>query len=897
MMKKTAHIISHSHWDREWYMPFEGHRYYLIQLMDDLLELFATDPNFRSFHMDGQTIMLEDYLNIRPEKEAEVRKYIQDGRLVIGPWYILQDAFLTSAEANVRNLLYGIKDTETFGQKREQIGYFPDTFGIYGQAPQLLAQAGIRAAVFGRGVTPTGFNNQVQHDDYSSPFSELIWEAPDGSQVLGILLANWYSNGNEIPTDEDEAQTFWVKKLRDAERFASTSQLLFMNGCDHQPVQKDVTQAIKVAETLFPDVAFKHSKFHDYLTQIKEELPKELQKITGELRNQKTDGWSTLVNTASARIYLKQANDRCQTLLTNVLEPMGLLVENKSLHRDFSEYYWKLLMENHPHDSICGCSIDAVHREMKTRFEKVEAGATTFIAEQGKEIAAQINTLHDSEEAIPLVVLKTNGTSGKRVVRHKVAMKKIYFDEMDFRHIPDRLKEIVMPTYRLEFPNKGSVPIEVQDAGVRFGYDLPRDGFRRPYYARELEVTFSYDSDLYLGYECGFLVPVEEKQTEARKELIGDPSMNTLENEAMKVMIHRNGSYSILDKTTGFEYRHLGIYEDVGDIGNEYMFKASSDGVRYTTEACEASIRIIENNSLCATVEICQTLSVPAAADERLKEEQERLVWHPDRKAGRSKERTDITLRTELTLEQGAKGLKVNVNIDNTAKDHRMRALFPVERARGNHYADSIYEIVERPNTPDPKWQNPAFDHHMQRLVSLDNGEYGLTIATKGLHEYEIVSDSIAVTLLRSVGELGDWGLFETPEAQCFGQNEAQFVLLPHKGDVLSANVYVAAYDDPVEPTVIQTEQSMGPLPHATNLFQWSGEGLVLTACKPTMDGRGMILRWFNPKREGETLIVQSTHFLQIYRCTILEEQIEKLGTGNVQIEVRPQEIVTLRFE
>ncbi|BAB04507.1 BH0788 [Halalkalibacterium halodurans C-125] len=123
-MKKTAHIISHSHWDREWYMPFEGHRYYLIQLMDDLLELFATDPNFRSFHMDGQTIMLEDYLNIRPEKEAEVRKYIQDGRLVIGPWYILQDAFLTSAEANVRNLLYGIKDTETFGQKREQIGYF-----------------------------------------------------------------------------------------------------------------------------------------------------------------------------------------------------------------------------------------------------------------------------------------------------------------------------------------------------------------------------------------------------------------------------------------------------------------------------------------------------------------------------------------------------------------------------------------------------------------------------------------------------------------------------------------------------------------------------------------------------------------------------------------------------
>ncbi|MHC8523423.1 glycoside hydrolase family 38 N-terminal domain-containing protein [Rossellomorea sp. H39__3] len=114
--KKTAHIISHSHWDREWYMSLEEHKYYLVKLFDDLLAKLKEDPDFHSFHLDGQTIMVDDYLGVRPEREAEVKAYIREGRLIVGPWYILQDAFLTSSEANVRNLLYGMKDTAEWGR-------------------------------------------------------------------------------------------------------------------------------------------------------------------------------------------------------------------------------------------------------------------------------------------------------------------------------------------------------------------------------------------------------------------------------------------------------------------------------------------------------------------------------------------------------------------------------------------------------------------------------------------------------------------------------------------------------------------------------------------------------------------------------------------------------------
>jgi alpha-mannosidase len=170
--RRTAHIISHTHWDRERYLPYEKHHVRLIRLMDTLMVTLERDPEYRSFYLDGQTIILEDYLQVRPDKRDQLEKWIRKGRIHIGPWYILQDAFLTSSEANLRNLLIGHQDASRYGTV-SKVGYFPDTFGNIGQAPQILRQAGIANAVFGRGVKPTGFNNTVAELDYESSFSPL----------------------------------------------------------------------------------------------------------------------------------------------------------------------------------------------------------------------------------------------------------------------------------------------------------------------------------------------------------------------------------------------------------------------------------------------------------------------------------------------------------------------------------------------------------------------------------------------------------------------------------------------------------------------------------------------------------------------------------------------------
>ena len=148
---RTVHIISHTHWDREWYRTFQLFRLKLVHLVDGLLKLLDDDPEFKYFMLDGQTIVLDDYLAMRPEKEDILRKHIQRGRIIIGPWHILPDTFLVGPEAHIRNLLEGDRTAGRF-ERKMMIGYLPDPFGHPGQIPQILKGFGIETACLWRGL-------------------------------------------------------------------------------------------------------------------------------------------------------------------------------------------------------------------------------------------------------------------------------------------------------------------------------------------------------------------------------------------------------------------------------------------------------------------------------------------------------------------------------------------------------------------------------------------------------------------------------------------------------------------------------------------------------------------------------------------------------------------------
>ncbi|MFB4327613.1 alpha-mannosidase [Paenibacillus sp. CR_12] len=915
MTTKTAHVIAHSHWDREWYLPYEKHRLRLVRLVEDVIETFEKDPAFTSFHLDGQYIVLEDYLEIMPHRADQVRSLVEQGKLIVGPWYILQDEFLVSSEANARNLLIGINASRKMGGY-PKIGYFPDSFGNMGQAPQLIRQAGIEVAVYGRGVKPVGFNNEIQSGSghgHTSKYSEMLWESPDGSRVLAILFANWYNNGMEIPVEPDEAKAYWSRKLAEAEEFASSPELLFMNGCDHQPLQKDLTVALQTAGSLVPGVAFRHSSFPEYVAALRSASPESLDVIRGELRSQWTDGWMTLVNTASSRVYIKQQNAKTQTLLEKVAEPLGVMASlaGAAYPRHELLYAWKRLLQNHPHDSICGCSIDEVHREMLTRFAKSQQVAESVATQSAAWVAESVNTSgFDPEAARPFVVFNSSGHGRSGIVRATVEVERRYFDRqpphLKYQEFKQQWEAFNPDEWGITDSNGHQVEAVITPIGPVFGYDLPDDRFRQPYWAYQVEVELYVQDIPGIGYRTFALVPKEILSVKAWEASVSSELVagdHVMENRFLRVEIARDGSFALLDKVNGRLYDGLGLYEDTGDIGNEYMYRQPDDEVALTTQGLPADIKLVHHTRLRAVYRVEHAWKLPTRADDLLDEEIRSMVPFRYRQSRRVSEMAEVRIVTELTLEKDSRRVGIKSYIDNTVRDHRIRMLFRTGLEADHVTVDSIYELAQRPIQPEAEWSNPSNAQHQNAFVSISNGREGLTIANKGLNEYEVLAEgnTLAVTLLRGVRELGDWGVFATPEAQCLGQHTLEMELIAHDLDVIRSRAYVQAYQFPVPWTVQQTGVHGGTLPASQEFLQWEGEGLAFSALKQGEEKHDLMFRVFNVSSEAATMKVKPLFQVdQVYESTIIEEMGETLSPDEDEryaLKVGPATIQTLGIQ
>ncbi|MGY3747029.1 alpha-mannosidase [Vagococcus salmoninarum] len=878
MAKKKVYVISHSHWDREWYLPYEQHHMRLVALMDDLLELFKTDPDFHSFHLDGQTISLDDYLEVRPHKRDEVQAAITAGKLKIGPFYILQDDFLISSEANTRNMLVGLEESRKWGEP-VKLGYFPDTFGNMGQAPQMMKEGGIEIAAFGRGVKPTGFDNAVINDEkYSSQYSEMWWQGKDGSKIFSLLFANWYSNGNEIPTEIEEAKTFWQQKLADVELYASTDHLLMMNGVDHQPVQKDVTRAIKVANDLYADYEFIHSSFDEYLAAVMADLPADLSTVEGELTSQETDGWYTLANTASARIYLKQKNTDVQRQLESITEPLATMAYEVTgtYPHDELRYAWKLLMQNHPHDSICGCSVDEVHREMMTRFDKAQEVGKFLANEALEQLTNAIDTSTFPSESKPFVIFNTGGNA-----KSDVFETEIEWDRLPFASgVPEKLyAELAgrdLPALMVVDSQNNVIPAEIVKHEVRFNYDLPKDAFRVPYMAIYVTVRIPVQEMPALSWQALALTLQTKAMTITDLSLISAGG-SILENDFIHAEIMANGQLTVTDKANHQIYPNVLTFENVGDVGNEYIFKQPKNDQAIFAHDFPHTIEVVTDSPYLAEVELTQTLMIPVAAEELLQKEMQAVVEMRQRQAGRSKELMPFVLKTRIRLEAGSHQLKFATSFNNQAKDHRLRVLFPTNIMAESHFAESIYEVVERPNTVSDSWENPTNPQHQHAFVNLHTDNYGVTVANYGLNEYEILQENgtIALTLHRSVGEMGDWGYFPTPEAQCLGEQTVRYAIDFHGGTDLH-ETYQRAQNFQIPLSVKQTDSHQGPLAPTKTFMTINSSAYLMTALKRKENQSEIITRGYN--LSNTTAAPLDIHIPGYHkaRCTLIEEIHDK---------------------
>ena len=803
-------LVSHTHWDREWYRTFQEFRARLVDAVDLVVTRLQENPR-DCFLLDGQSIVLEDYLEIRPERRSLLAKLVGEGRLAVGPWYVQPDTVLPSGEALIRNLEEGRRVAEAFGAA-SRVAYTPDSFGHPSQLPQILAGFGLSWFVFWRGL-----GNEL---DYLP--AEFLWRAPDGSVVAAHHLRAGYFSAAALPSDPEVAAQ-WLLPVVDRLAAASPSgTVLLMNGIDHARPQRHVLEvASRLEERLGAPVEVAT------LDRFVAALPQPTQTHSGELLGARAA--NLLPGVWSARLYLKQRNRRCEMLLQHWAEPWAALAMAwTSLdERPALRTAWRALLQNHAHDSICGCSQDRVHDHMLARFDAVEELARET-ARRVLERLAGLDAGRETpwREEWQLVVFNPSPHTRSDVVRFPID------PEPWFGFLDDAQRSFAVHPLLAATLSPGSFTVDGEPAAVvaeaaasraRLLLDQPPCALE--FFVRDVP-----------AFGC-VRVALRKSAPAAREE---EDSGNAIDNGVLQAKASEDGTFGLAWGNRTFQ--GLGEVEDCGDRGDTYDFDPVPG--RCSVETVRTQ-RFRHPNGIQRLV-IERTLRVPRALN-------------PERTA-RSTETVAVPLRLELRLLPGLPRLDLRVEWDNRALDHRLRLLFPTHKPTREFLAATTLDVARRriERVDDSRWVHPAprtFPH--QGWVHAN----GLTVVAPGLPEAEVTEEgTIAITLLRSVGWLSLPGLSSRPEiagpivatpgAQCPGPGQAA--------------LHVLIEDTPNPQAALDAELGLwcvvgGPqrqLPERTALLEVEPPTVVVSALRPWSD-RCLLLRLSNPLEEAARVEVR----------------------------------------
>ena len=877
-----AIVVSHTHWDREWYLTFEEFRYWLVQAMDRLLEISQRQPDYR-FMLDGQVIPLLDYLAIRPEREPELRELIRAGRLLVGPWYIQPDEFLVSGEALIRNLILGHRIARRFGGVMKD-GYVPDCFGHIPQLPQILQGFGIETAFLTRGA-------DLASEEAGS--SEFLWQAPDGSRVLAHVMEAGYCAGALLAADPQVPSSFQqelaqrgllcrdepplVALLRALQARSSAGVILIPNGCDHLAPQADILEALRTLNARVPEFRLRQGTLAEFAQLVREAKPR-LAVIEGELRAGRRH--PILSGVYSARTYLKQRNAALETLLERYAEPLAAFAS--LFGRDFTPFLWaawELILQNQAHDSICGTSIDPVHREMLVRYERAEAIARQVIRDALRVIGERVAAAPG--EGIPILVFNPCPTPRREEVVVEVEPRPV-----------DGEEALDPATCSLVDPNGQLVPFAI--LGERLASEDVLSGVK---HVRKALLAFQAELPP-LGIKLYRLVPGGEQPEEVDPQLVDE---RTLENEFYRVQVAQDGTLSLLDKETGRLYQGLCFLEDSGDAGDEYNYSPPAHQEVITSHGGAAEVRAVERLPWKATLRVDLLLRLPKGLS-------------GDRR-GRSPERVECPVSLFVSLQRGVKRIDIAVEVENNACDHRLRAGFPLGFRPDHSFAEDAFWVVRRPiRPPDGEgWvETPPTTHPQKSFLAVEDERGGVAILNRGLPEYEVSEEgTVYITLLRGVGWLSRDDLstrrghagppYQTPEAQCLGRHRCELSLYPYRGTWEEAGVLEAAQAFRAPPIGIgPVTPSRGPLPQEASLLAVTPPGLVLSAVKPAEAGEGMVIRLYNPTGRPISGAIRSLLKMGTAELVNLNEEEPRtlaLHSAHVlPVELRSGEIKTVKL-
>lgn len=755
MTARRIAIVPHTHWDREWYKSYQDFRLNLVELIDTLLPLLERDASYPYFMLDGQMAVVDDYLEVRPENEERLRALAASGRVSMGPWYILMDEFLSSAETIVRNLQMGIGRGAAFGGVMD-VGYLPDMFGHIAQMPQILRLGGFRDAVVWRGVP-----SQVTRNAF-------LWEAPDGSTVRAEYLPVGYGNGAALPDDAKALVRRTNDHLQEVAEFV-TDDLLVMNGSDHLMPQPWLGRVVAEANDLQDDLHFEVTSLPHYLSG---QSTDGLTTVQGELRS----GFRSnmLMGVTSNRVDVKRQGALAERELERRAEPLCALFQSPDEYPSrLLELAWREMVRNSAHDSICACSVDDVVDAVLHRYAEARAIASGLadravkafarsLAEPGPSVlnasararAGVIEVVVPADGPAPdnvQVLSERTGIPGSMVLDADTV--RTVLGMMQGPRISDdawihdvkvvETEEGIDVTVAVGTEEKPNVPIAEAkqdvftklgarpDAVVRVAMDQP--SIRR-IVARTMEVP---------GYGWSAFDPAPL----AHRVEVSEPDDGpvVVRNGLVQVDIDRSTGTFALDGLGGF-----GRIVDGGDLGDSYNYSPPRQDSFVDTPQ-SVVVQVTERGPVRARVRIVAS-----------------YAW-PDRVDGSSQARVGehlVEIETDVELHADEKIVRVTTSFVNPSGDHRLRVHLPLAEPASESHAESAFTVVTRGLTAEGRVDEfglPTAPAH--RFVTAGR----LTVAHEGVCEYELIdiegdwAHTLALTILRSTGMLSRLGMTYRP--------------------------------------------------------------------------------------------------------------------------------------
>lgn len=940
MGKRIVHLISGTHWDREWRHTAEQSKLRLTDLMDNIINLLETKPSYHCFCVDGGTIVLEDYFSIRPENRERVTKLIQDKRMFIVNWYTLPETNTVAPEALIRNLLLGHKMAAELGGGMKS-GYTATSYGQPSQLPQLYRGFGIENAIFYRGT-----NKYVL-----TPLFD--WEAPDGSVIATlrtfdeVTRTNWffYVHGPAVlgkglkdlsytydPTqlpahmadmqsyekaftllhedfdyihDKSVQKTALDNLLTQAEPYKIGSHILALNMEDNDEPYKFLPELIEDMNRIYPDLEIVQESLDEYMTAISSEKRYKRAKHKGELRytTMEHNNFNALLGaTHSSRIKIKLYNDDVENNLINLAEPLSSYasVYGKPYPTTNIQRAWSALLKNHAHDSICGAAVDRAHEDMIYNFSIAKTVAEECTNRSVISLLANIDSIHAyNVDDYTLTLFNTLPYARKEVVELVLDTPRLKKAAGDIgvggaSQLEDCYDIIDENGNKIEY-----VELTCDDISIGVERELDTKAIKFDAKRRHILVNVTLPQN---GYKT-FAVRMRKPEYAHHPELMDNRpliarSNATLENEYLKVTINPNGTFTLLDKTTGRVMPNMHYFTDSGEVGSAHISNIPKRNAVYTSHGAQATITMLESNVLRGTYKIDLKMILPAAA----------TIDGDDR----TREMKELPISTTITLEKGCKYLKLRTTLHNEIRDHKLTVHFPSGVSQAD-FADSesAWDVATR----TIKWRDHKDNAEgffpfqpMQNFVDVSDGKDGFAVMTKGLREYEVEDDkdrTVKITLIRTQraymtanGKMTVEELDKYTGQHSFGKLEYEYAIYPHTGKWNEAEVLNMAYQFKVPVKAVQGVPHKGTLPVSGSFITISPEKKVLvSALKQSEKGDGIILRVWNTT--GEKLPLDVSTILPVTsvdRVRLDEQHIEsiKVSKGKFSLELGAHKIETL---